>query len=257
MRHGTSLRAWAASASIGVALGTAGVAAAGTVNFSDQTFADVDWQATLVQFDAGGSFAAVQANDPVQGAFRQITQTVNTASGPAASSTIYTIHINPAATYDPEGGAINSVDYSELAILLDGFNQGQAGGAALRQGGRLYVSSASFITPDFAWTPKATPGLTAASFAPLDDPTAHPDFSQAGGPIEFGFFRANSTAPGGTTYFTVGGIDDYALTLNTADVTEPPPPPTGIPLPPAVWAGLTTLGGAWLTAAVRRRVARR
>jgi slime mold repeat-containing protein len=51
--------------------------------------------------------------------------------------------------------------------------------------------------------------VTADGLAPQ-----HPDFTAAGTPIEFGFFRGNSNGPGGGSYSIVGAIDNWRVRVN-------------------------------------------
>jgi hypothetical protein len=43
----------------------------------------------------------------------------------------------------------------------------------------------------------------------------HPEFSAADGPIEFGFFRSDSTAIGASPYEIVALIDNWTMLVNT------------------------------------------
>jgi hypothetical protein len=79
-------------------------------------------------------------------------------------------------------------------------------------------------TPDFSWTPKQNLGVPASGFVRIFDGgfdnAAHPDFSAAGGVIEFGFMRSNSTSPGANGYETAALIDNWTVLVNTPCVLD-------------------------------------
>jgi hypothetical protein len=227
------------------------------VSFFDGTFDPADWTIqSAAQVGNGGTTSATQqqtGGDPDQ--FRQISQTVNPIPEAGGSSTTYNFHLNLTATYDPANGAIESIDYSEDAILISGFGDGQALGPAILQGGQIYIR-ANQVSPDFAWTDKDFPGLGEGSFALFGDGTQHPDFSEQGDPIQFGFVRANSTL--GNGYTIIGGIDNWSYTIHTTENgggnnggnggTDNGGGNNGgapvIPVPAAAWMALSTLCGA-------------
>ena len=43
--------------------------------------------------------------------------------------------------------------------------------------------------------------------------TQNPNFSASGAPIQFGFYRSNSTSVGGNGMATYGGIDNWSVTV--------------------------------------------
>jgi hypothetical protein len=188
--------------------------------FTDDTFSPTNWTLSVFSFLSGGSVTAAQEQSGGNpGEYRRIMNTVN---GGSAFSTVYGFHKNVGAVYLPKTqGPIGWIDYSEDSILLIGFGEGQGGGAALEQGGQVYVAG-SFITPEDAWTHKSLSNLCATCFVRLDpsapfgvDATSHPDFSGTGGSIAFGFLRSNSSAGGGTGYTIDGGIDNWEVAVRT------------------------------------------
>jgi hypothetical protein len=207
------------------------LARAGSITFFDGTFADSDWQLTV--FTNGGNATATQVpsgGDP--GAYRQITNTVADAPNPNIEAQVIGFHGNLNALYNPQAmGAITSINYSEDAILLLGDGQGQGASLALLQNGNVYQGP-YHITPNTAWTNLEDLGVVASDFGEIVpaligipgksgvDPTQHPDFSANGSLIEFGFIRSNSTEVGGPGYTTIGGIDNWTVTVNSA-VPEP------------------------------------
>ncbi len=201
---------------------------AATVTYSDTEFAPTDWDVTIFWVLGGGgevdAWQATSGGHP--GAYRQIYDLVYDAPPYAA---VAGFHRHIESTYDPALGAILSIDYAEDAIMLVGGGQGQGAGPALRQDGEVYVTDA-FITPQTWWTYHELAGLTAADFHRRDLPSAHPDFSPAGGVLEFGFARQNSTYSGG--YVILGGIDNWTMTLHTE---------TPVATESATWSGVKAL----------------
>jgi hypothetical protein len=199
-------------------------AAAQTV--SDSTFLDANWALTQFSAGNGGSSTATQSlSGGNPGAFRNVTDVLVSASG-GNNTVVLSTSIYTPFTYNPAvSGAITSVNYSEDAACTGGcFGAGQSTGPALLQGGDLFIlSSSSVITgPLGTWTNHALSGLTAADFGVVNvtsptptifDNTQHPDFSAGGAPIQFGFFRANSTGVNQTGYTLSAGIDNWRVTI--------------------------------------------
>jgi len=218
-RIATRAGIWILASVVGVPL-----AALAQVTVSDTTFANADWTLNVFPGGNGGSVTATQVTAG-SNFLRSISDTVN-----GTPSIILGTHIYTPFTYTPSAsGPIVSLNYSENAICLSGcFGQGQSTGPAVRQGGVLYVYNGFLITdPTTTFHPLSLGGLTATDFArvavtatTLFDNTQHPDFSGAGGPIQFGFFRANGSGPS-VGYTLVGGIDDWQVTVN-ATITAVP-----------------------------------
>lgn len=194
-----------------------GSASAASIVYTDSVFLDSDWELINATFGLGGTSSATQVSaGGFPGEYREITTSVNTAAD-STSAAIWGFHRNIGATYDPSSqGAIYQIDYSEDALLISGFGEGQATGPALRQGGLIYFASA-LISPDFDWIHKELFGLSALAFRLLTDGSQYPDFSATGDIIELGFFRANSTR--GSSYTILGGIDNWSFTIHTGNDT--------------------------------------
>lgn len=230
---------------------TLSLAARAQTTISDSTFADANW--TLTQFpggNGGGVFATqlMIAGDP----YRVV---VNTVSVPPAR--ILGTHIYNAFTYDPSvSGAIGTIDYFEDAACISFcFGQGQWTGPAVLQGGKLYVGPIGPLTTGAQTTflAQSLGGLTAASLSLVNlssgtfvDDTQHPDFSGAGAPIQFGFFRANASnplAPSPAGNYSLGaGIDNWRVVIHAA-VEPAAAVPTLNPLPMAGLALFLALAG--------------
>lgn len=187
--------------------------------FRDLTFVDTDWQVVSFVSGDGGLAEGTQTTDGNPAPSRLVHVTVNPSPSATDSSAIWGVHLYGAKTYDPSTqGPITTVDYFEDYLLVQGFGDGQAAGMALRQAGIVYVHQIG-TTPDRSWSPKQELGIPASGFIRIFDGGfdggSHPDFTTGGGPIEFGFFRANSTSPGAIGYETVALIDNWTVLLNT------------------------------------------
>jgi hypothetical protein len=186
---------------------------------TDRTFADGDWSLVTFVTGDGGLVEGLQTSVGNPAPSRRIRNVVNAAPSPTEFSAIYGVHLYAGQTYDPSTqGPLTNVDYFEDALLVQGFGDGQAAGIALRQAGSVYIRQVG-STPDFAWAPKQDLGVPASAFVRIFDggfdSGSHPDFSAAGGPIEFGFFRANSTSLGAIGYEVVALIDNWTVLVNT------------------------------------------
>jgi hypothetical protein len=208
---------WRFSAAVAtVALIAASTTAfAQAVSFSDNVFKPVDWTITNEVLNLGGSATGTQIGiGGTSGSYRQIVNTLNSAVGFGFSNTLYGFHAKAGATFDPStSGPITSIDYSESSLRPTGSGQ-QACGLALMQGGTIYYGTA-FLTPSTFdhWAPTSQLGLTAANFDALAPGVQNPNFTVTGGPIQFGFFRANSTSVGGGGGNVTGGIDDWFMKI--------------------------------------------
>ena len=188
------------------------------VIFSDGSFDDTDWGVALFVTGPGSSVEAGQSatdGNPPPG--RRVRNILGPAASPSEVSNVYVAHLSSKAVYDPSTqGAIATVDFLVDAILLDGFGDGQATGLALRQNGMVYIRQAG-TTPDRTWTRKESLGVSASGVVHLSgavvfDPMQQPDFT-AGGPIEFGFYTADSTQ-GGSGYEILDAYDNFTLRVN-------------------------------------------
>jgi len=210
------------------------------VIFSDGDFNSSDWTAYPEQIDTGGDMSTKQelsGGNP--DAFRKITNTVNGAEDTINGSGIWGFHYKLDAVYDPSVCPIASINYWEDSIMFEGFGQGQGSGIALRQNVTNYYST-SLLTNQDTWTTQSILDLAALNFRTLADPNNHPDFSEAGNPILFGFRRANSTR--GNGYTIIGGIDNWKVQI-LCDDSEEPSGSKPIPEPGTIiLLGLSSLG---------------
>lgn len=214
-------------------------AAAANVIISDGVFAPADW--SLISIDVGGNGSTTTVSQQLTGGNpNEYRRVFNSVAGPS-NSAIWGLHLYLPSSYDPATqGAVSSVCYSEDAILFAGAGSGQASGMLIEQAGKYYVGP-SHATAFAVWTNISDPLLVQGNFSEIDlssgalNGFSNPDFSAAGGTMQFGFFRANSTSGG--AYTRDGGIDNWSVCI--------------VPAPGSV----ALLAGAGCLAARRRRMA--
>lgn len=218
MRHGSRL---ILPALLAGALCVTAPAGAATITIQDGTFANADWTSSVEVINAGGSVNAYQvAAGGNPGSFRRVENTLNSAIGTGVSNTVFGFHRFAGGTYDPAvGGPILSISYAEDSQRISGGVQ--ACGLAVRQGGVVYYGP-GFLTPTAfgTWVTTTQPALVASQFDAAAPGVQNPNFSIAGGPLEFGFYRSNSTSVGGGGGTTYGAIDNWTVTL-TVDAAVP------------------------------------
>jgi hypothetical protein len=199
--------------------------------FTDGDFAPVDWEIVVFSFKysggafPGGAVTASQETGGYPGTLRKINDMVVAAPSANDYSSTWGAHLRAGAVWDPMAqtqGPIGTLDYDEDAFLFAPNGDGQLTGLAVRQGGVVYVRPVD-VTPDVAWTHKSRAGITAADLYAITDAgqvfTSHPDFSASGGPIQFGFLRANSNGFGGSSYTLSGAIDNWSVGVNAPCTT--------------------------------------
>lgn len=216
------------------------------VVFFDGVFNNADWTLTTVtNANGAGSttngFQVPVGGNPLQ--YRRIRNTLN-ASGPLAA--VIGLHMRGTFSYNPGGGAIASINYSEDSInYINQPGNGQGSGLVIFQGGTYYIQRTPILVMPYAsfntWQPNSAPGLVAGDFWELTNTgtlisSNNPDFSASGGVMTFGFWRGNS---GNSSYQTDCGIDNWRVEI--------------IPVPGP--AGSAALALAGLVACRRRRSA--
>jgi hypothetical protein len=215
-----------------------------TTVFEDGTFDLSTWDSTLYSLGNGGSQTAIQqmsGGNP--GAYLYVDNAVNAAP---PYSGIWGVFLKKGAVYDPSLGAIESVSYSEDAILFSSSidrGEGQASFLVLEQGGSIFSRLPYFPTNYDNWTHLESSGLLASDFGKLDlttfdiDNAQNPDFSESGSALRFGFYRANSTPS--RAYSRAGGIDNWQVVIES--VATPVPEPSTLLL---LATGVAGLGAA-------------
>jgi hypothetical protein len=192
-----------------------GLAGAVTV-FSDQTFNNGDWTATVVLDQNGsGSFTAYQVSSGGNpGSYREISEQTS-QPGPEQFAVA---HFKSGANYDPSAsGFIATIDFSIDGNCLVGGTSGAFGfGAVIRQGGVNFYGP--YFTPlvGTGWQPLVANGLTASNFTSWSGSPVNPDFS--GGPMQFGYVTGQGTA-GYDLIQGVGGADNWNFTIHPIEGT--------------------------------------
>lgn len=214
---------------------------AGAVTFQDSEFLDQDWTVVELYYGTGGSWSASHsATGGNPDAYRIVNTVVNAAG--SENSAVWSFHFRTGAGYDPAAsGPIASLDYAESAICSGpGGAAGQATGPAIRQAGDIYYAQGIGTGNLGVWVEIEWLGVEATDFARVDGSgvhdTQHPDFSAGGAPLEFGFVRANSQAPGFGGYAKMGGIDNWSVTI-----VPDPAVSAGQDLPVSTWAQIKAL----------------
>lgn len=194
--------------------------AAATI-FSDGTFDEVDWEEDLLvrpppdgAGNGSGSGTAMQAADPYPTGAEDTMRQVNVIRDPdMAGADVSTRLFSLArdAVFDPSAtGAISGVSLSLSGIQL-GAGSGGTVEPALQQGDKLYVAAGQSL-PEQVWTLKEFVGLTESDFVEPGLPGSHPDFSNAGEEIIFGFSYVVSTLSDQPVERTAG-FDNWKVTL--------------------------------------------
>ena len=190
----------------------------GSVTFSDGNFQESDWEVISEEWGNGGSVTSeTRQSGGNPGAFMRILTSVNAAP---PQSCIAGVFLCASAIYNPaERGAIQTFDYSESSIMIYGFGQGQATSLAIRQNGRIYYAGLGHANRGLGhanilkWTQNSFTGLTSEDFGrPYESTGHHPDFSEKAPPLQFGFYRLNSTPS--FSYSRDAGIDNWSVTIH-------------------------------------------
>lgn len=201
-------------------------ALAGVSRFDD-TFDDADWEHFAITSQNGASFTTNQS--PAGG--NPGSYQMGTHGLPATTPNFVNVgHVFIGGpTYDPAiEGAIASIEFSYDFIVSEITNAGPdvGHGLLLRQDGAFYGIQSPVANFGEGWRGVSNSGLTAADFNRMgSSSTGIPDFTSAGGPIEFGYFTFNGAPASGVgASQKIWGIDNYSATV------EPVPEPSTISL---------------------------
>jgi len=149
--------------------------------------------------------------------------------GNALPTRIREANIYSAATYDPGiSGALASLTINfDVQVAFTSFSDGSAGFLipALTQGGHVYrqaIGATSVISPN--WSPRSFSSTSAADWGEQDT-NLHPDFSAAGGAMQFGYlFSLGTTCPstaGCNASASGSALDNFHVVALAASVPEP------------------------------------
>ena len=195
------------------------------VAFSDSTFNDADWTAFELAATPATTFTLVATQlgaggNP--GAYRSV---VVTSFSPVGDVGLSTGHLFAGGIFDPgEDGHFVSLDFK-----IDGISIGSTGalgyGLLLVQGGKRFVATSVMALNGEGWKSVNQPGFTGTEFfQSFPDGTGSsfdPDFSDAGGPIQLGFYNVSLAGPAGVAVNT-GGVDNWSVTIHTRELTPVP-----------------------------------
>ena len=224
-----------------------GASAFGNVVYFDGTFASGSWTSSTV-FNPGGLGSTTAETQVLAGgnADEYMRIELNLVAV-AAGGGVFSLNRNTGAFYDPTvQGAVTHIDYSEDSKNFQPSSAGnvQGTGLLIEQGGKTFIQRSPVLVmpnPVFAaWSGNAAPGLVASDLWEVT-PTgglissSNPDFSAAGGVMQFGFWRGGSSGNFVGADYRDAGIDNWRVVVA--------PTPGG--------AALLGLGG--LLAARRRR----
>jgi hypothetical protein len=149
--------------------------------------------------------------------------------GNALSTRVREANIYTAASYDPgASGALASLTIAyDVQVVFTSFSDGSAGFLipALSQNGRIYRQAVGAIGPlSPNWSPRSFTSTLAADWIEQDS-NAHPDFSAAGGAMQFGYLFSLGTAcssPAGCKAASSGSaLDNFHVEAIAASVPEP------------------------------------
>ena len=215
---------------------------AGVNVLSDGTFVNADWSQVIFTQSGGatGSFAQV-ATGGNPDSFRAFTTDYPSLPNGGAASVIL-VSFGANLTHNPSvDGAVTQLDFGYDIGSISGLVGGRYR-PMLRQNGIIYF----LLVDDFvttAWTNRSHTSTSAADWGETNGGLGHPDFSASGGTIEFGYrvgLTLSCVTPGGCISGTiVSGLDNYQVTITTADPTGNVPEPA-----------FSTLSAAALIAAI-------
>ncbi len=204
-----------------IILSACGCAMSAAQSFGDSDFNDADWTVVTETTGAGGTLLSASqvlvGGNPA--AHRQIELELN---GSAQGGGVFTHSFRTSATYNPSvEGAIATLDYREDARCVVSSPGGCfVIGPSLRQDGNVFLSRKTPLLSisEFEWTHKELTGLTPEDFRSIasGNYSEHPDFSDSGSEIEFGFHRAMSTSP--VTITRSSAIDNWEIVLHQLPV---------------------------------------
>lgn len=200
---------------------------------SDGTYDPANWNITS-ESDFGGSHTCEQllsGGNP--GAFRRMQHILPVPPTDTDVTRIEVAHIYIGGSFNPQiDGAIDRIDFSEDIILLtlpyaDAFIECYA---AVQQGARIFKSTGYVrVVGVTTWQTRTFSGLTAQHFVAIDGSGDHPDFSESGGVITFGFIRLSTRMttmppiPPEQSLIYEHGSDNFSVTIYIASDENRPP----------------------------------
>jgi hypothetical protein len=190
------------------------------VVISDGTFAPADWTHSIL-WSMPTATMGPMAQQPTGGnpGFYQSGQHHTVGS----FATIYDGHLYTGGpSYDPSTqGAITSIDIQYDYIDLPPSIGGTQNGILISQSGHNYIrpvdsslwttwnthSLAGLLSSDSGWSDVSASGVA----------TGHPDYSSAGGTMQFGYYTFNWSLAQGFDVQRFWGVDNFQVTVHNAD----------------------------------------
>jgi hypothetical protein len=177
--------------------------------FTDPTLLAANWTSTkIVDTTPGASATTTSTSQPTGGSPGPYRETSHTWSNGA----IVVAHANALALQDPSMEPVYSVDFSADLIHI---TAGSVGGAvavraAVLQGSAWYGGPTINVFSG-VWATYAQSALTANDFVLVAGAgSPHPDFTNAGAILQFGYLTANSASGGPVT--KIIGVDNWTVT---------------------------------------------
>ncbi len=227
-----------------LAVGTSALSAQ-AVNYAQGTFPVADWQAVSIE-ESGGWTGSIVHNT-IGGNADSHWEISSGRPFVGGAGNVRLANINTLFTYNPAtNGALASLAFSFDVIGKNSFGYGSSFFGffrpIIRQNGALYSVTSSDIQPTGNWANYSFLFTSASPWASvIVGNTSLPDFTSAGGIIEFGFrFSGGGTCPSGncTPAGTAAGLDNYAVTATPVTPSTTVPEPSTYVLMAAGLAGL-------------------
>lgn len=209
-----------------VALLGCSVARAATTVHADAHFEEVDWEEELRvrpppdgNGNGSGDGEAFREADPdpdeAEDTYRHVYVVRDPdEAGVDVSTRMFSLARD--ATHDPSlEGAISRLDVTLWSIRLANGVEGTVE-PALLQDGRLYVAAGQAVA-ETAWAEREFSALGESDFSEPGLPDSHPDFSNSGGEITFGF-AFGVTATTAAAVESTAGFDDWRLVITHGGV---------------------------------------
>ncbi len=203
----------------------------GQTVISDSTYPSANWSVQVVTTFGASETHTQRTTGGNPGAFRFMEHLLPAPPGPNDLAQVEVTHIYEGDAYLPLE-AIDHIDYAEDIRLLDlPWNQAFIRSfPAIRQSGRVFRANVFVqVVADTLWHSGSLSGLTASSFTALDGSGAHPDFSDRGDFLSFGFWRVSSRGatqppiPPNQNLIYRHGSDNFTVTVHNAPPPNQPP----------------------------------
>ncbi|MCL4707421.1 T9SS type A sorting domain-containing protein [bacterium] len=203
----------------------------GQTIISDSTYQSANWSETVVTTFGASETHTQRTTGGNPGAFRFMQHILPAPPGPSDLTRLEVTHIYDGDAYLPLE-AIDHIDYAEDIRLLDlPWNQAFIRSfPAIRQSGRIFRANVFLqVVADTLWHSGSLTGLTASSFTALDGSGDHPDFSDVGDFLYFGFSRLSSRGatqpplPPNQDLIYRHGSDNFTVTIHNAPLPNQPP----------------------------------